>query len=242
MLFALNLAFNFPLMRNFTIFFSLLFCININAQKGNIYLSRWINETKDYVNIPNDDYSYSGKGKFYYFIANGSDNLIIYIKTGDPVVQNRILKEGLTVWICMDKKLIRNMGVRFPIGSLYSGSNNPAKIPGTETKQDGSPSGSLSAANTIELIGFTGEIYRRFPSENADSFNGSVKFDNEGILHYQMIMPITKLPLRNSRDGVGAMPFTFGIEYGAVINPAQKKTSVPSVLIWIMNIKLATSK
>ena len=27
-------------------------------------------------------------------------------------------------------------------------------------------------------------------------------------------MPVAKLPVRNSRDGSGAMPFTLGIEYG----------------------------
>jgi hypothetical protein len=227
-LFALNLAFNFHYMKNFTIFFSFIICINLNAQKNN-YLSGWLDEKKDTVNISSKRFTYSKKGNFYYFLVNNNSDLILHIKTEDQSVKNRILKEGMTLWICMDRKLTRNMGVRFPIGSQYSGSNKPDAT-----------SDQLSVANTIELKGFTGEISKRFPSENADSFNGYVRLDNDGNLYYEMTMPLSKLPLRNSRDGKGAMPFNLGVEYGSSQSEAPEKSSFTSVLVWITNITLAT--
>ena len=83
-------------------------------------------------------------------------------------------------------------------------------------------------ANTIELIGFSNEAARRFASDNADTFRGSVKYDNEGVLHYKMIIPIEKIPVRNSREGEGAMPFTFGVEYGPFPSMDTRKSQVPA--------------
>jgi hypothetical protein len=80
---------------------------------------------------------------------------------------------------------------------------------------DGSLVTPLSLANTIELTGFPNEESRRFPSENTDNFRGSVKYDNEGTLHYKMTMPISKLQTKNNKVGEGAMLFNLGFEYGA---------------------------
>ena len=97
----------------------------------------------------------------------------------------------------------------------------------------------ISLANTIELIGFTRENERRFPSENADNCSGYVKVDNQGVLHYKMVIPITKLPVRNSKDASGAMPFNLGVEYGAVPISGSSK---PPVIVWIKNVSLATGR
>ena len=51
-------------------------------------------------------------------------------------------------------------------------------------------------------------------------------------------MPITKLPVRNSKDHSGAMPFTLGIDYG----PPVPKPPFKPLLLWIKNIKLANNK
>jgi hypothetical protein len=138
----------------------------------------------------------------------------------------------------MDSKLTKKMGIRFPTGSQYSGGHNKSILPDDDLNADGSLVPPVSFANTIELIGFTSEDARRFPADNADNFRGSVKYDNEIALHYRMVMPVSKLPLRNSKKGDGAMPFTFGIEYG----PAIALPAFPPVLLWIKNIKLATDK
>lgn len=273
-------------MKTLVTILSLFACTSLNAQKAKLFLSSWRENGNAELNITSDKYSYSEKSKLYYFLSNDNDNIYVDMKFEDPGVQNRILKEGLIVWISMDGKHAKKMGVRFPIGSQYSGGRNELNMTGVKLNADGSIVTPVSMANTIELIGFANEEKRRFPSDNADNFRASVKYDNEGTLHYKMLMPIAKLPVRNSKDSDGAMPFTFGIEYGIVPvmkgpggpvvppssseppaggsrggsrgggrsgggmpgvsgqvrNSNSAQTVMPSILLWIKNIKLATDK
>jgi len=113
----------------------------------------------------------------------------------------------------MDAKSAKKMGVRFPLGSQHQGGRRGQNGIGNFDAQ-GKPVTSLSLANTIELIGFTSEESRRFPAENGDTFSGSLSYDKEGDLCYRMKMPLVKIPVRNAKDGGGAMPFTLGVEYG----------------------------
>lgn len=246
-------------MKSFILILLFFICAGLNAQKGNLTLSRWHLNDK----VETSDFHLIKKSRLYYFISNDNDNIYIDLKVDDQGVQSRILKEGLTIWINMDDRPLKKMGVRYPTGS------HGATL--------------LSLANTIELIGFTNERERHFPSENADNFRGSVKYDEEGTLYYKMVMPIAKLPVRNSKDGNGAMPFTLGIEYGENLNPSSSsayasggtresatgssgsggrrpgkvrgtpagsmgrnsaipQAAVGSELYWIKNVKLATSK
>jgi hypothetical protein len=204
---------------------SLLICTGLNAQKGSLNQSRW--HLKDEVQA--SDYQPINKAKLYCFLSNDNDNIYIDIKIADAGVQNRILKEGLTIWINMDSKSAKKMGVRYPIGSQNPVGRNKPDYAENTTNQDRSLVSPLSLANTIELIGFINEEVRHFPSQNSDNFRGSVKYDKEGILYYKMVMPIAKLPVRNSKQGNGAMPFAIGIEYGSStsVNKSGNQMSPP---------------
>jgi hypothetical protein len=204
-------------MKILTIILSLVVCTTLNAQKGKIFISSWQENADEETNIPPDKYSFYEKGKYYYHISNNEDFIYLKIKVEDPGVQNRILKEGLTVWINMDSKSTKKMGIRYPVGTQNSSSRGGPNIPEVKLNPDGTIATPVSQANTIELIGFTNEDKRRFPSDNYDSFRGSVGYDKEGILQYKMVMPVEKLPVRNTKEGNGALPFTIGIEYGTVI-------------------------
>ncbi len=216
-------------MKVFTILIPFFICLNINAQ--NEPVSKWHVSRGAEINFPSEDYTYFKKGKLFCFISNDNTNIYIEMKIEDKEAQSRILSQGLTIWINMDGKSGKKMGVRYPLGSQHSMNQNKSKIPDSILSGDESPSRTLLLANTIELVGFANAEASRFPAENADTFSGSVKFGVEGCLLYELVMPIEKLPLRNSKDGKGAMPFTLGIEYGEA-----------PVLFWIKNIKLATDK
>ena len=192
---------------------SMILSTGINAQKGNL-LCKWNEDGANEKVIPSGEYTFFKKSNLFYFLSNDNTNIYIDVKIEDTGVQNRILKQGMVIWINMGTKVDKKLGVHFPIGSQNTGGRRRSNISEPKINEDGSPVTPLSQANTIELVGFTNEQERRFPADNANSFKGSVKYDSEGILHYKMMMPIEKLPVRNSKDGVGAMPFTFGIEYG----------------------------
>jgi hypothetical protein len=225
-------------MKIFYVLVSLLFCINLNAQNGKLFLSKWQDDGNTEVTIPSDKYSYFKKGKLYYFLSNDNVNVNIFLNVTDLAVQNRILKQGLTIWINMDSKPGKKMGVHFPIGSQNSSvTKNSPKLPDDNLDNEASLLQSLSLAKTIDLIGFISEEERHFPADNYDTFRGSITYD-KGTLFYKLVMPITKLPVRNSKDHIGAMPFTLGIDYG----PPVPKPPYKPVLFWIKNIKLANNR
>lgn len=225
-------------MRISVLLVSLLFCINVRAQKEKIILSHWQEDVNNEMKIPSDKYSYFKKGKLFYFISNNNEFVILNLKVTDLAIQNRISKQGLTIWINMDSKPEKRMGVRFPIGSQNSsGKKNTPKLPDDNLDTEASLLISLSLAKTIDLIGFISEEERHFSADNADTFRGSVSYE-EGTLFYKLIMPIIKLPVRNSKDHSGAMPFTLGIDYG----PPVPKPPFKPVLLWIKNIKLVNNK
>jgi hypothetical protein len=205
---------------------SVLFCLNVTAQKSNYYLSTWDKLKPDELKIAADKFICNNKTGLCYFMSNNNDNLVLFIEVKDIVVQNRILKEGMTVWINMDGKQEKDMGVRFP-----KGAGNTGKEVNLIT--------ALSMANTIELIGFSGESERQVPAENADSFSGQVTLDVFNVLQYRLVIPLTKVPLRNSKESNGTMPFHIGIEYGA---NSKAKSARPSVILWIRNVRLATGR
>jgi hypothetical protein len=190
-------------------------CININAQKGKLILSSWKENGEMELSIPAGNYAYCKKGKFYYSISNSNDKFFIDLRIEDKRVQDLILKKGLMVWVNMESKLNKTMGVRFPVGSQYSEGKSENNLTNTNENFEKIIATPLSKANMIELIGFISEETRRFPADNYDNFRGSVKYDDNGYLNYKMVMPIAKLPVRNSKDGDGAMPFSLGLEYGA---------------------------
>jgi len=228
----------------------LLFSLSSNGQKNKSYQSSWHNEGAGELSTPATNFIYFEKGKLFYFISNDENKVVIDIRIKDEGVQNKILTEGMTVWIDMDGRQDKDMGVRFPIGSKYQ---SAGKSNQTTLNETGSVVTPLSMANTIELIGFSGENSNRLPAENYDSFNGFVKYHKEGILYYRLNIPLEKIPLRNSKEGGGAVPFNLGIEYGFKGNrgggmppagpPAngsgENTETKPPVLYWVRNISLA---
>lgn len=197
---------------------SLILCTSLSAQKGNLVLSKWIdNGIPETTNAP-ADYTFNKKSNLFYFISNDNTNLYIDIKVEDSGIENKILKQGMVIWINMEGKQDMKLGVHYPLGSENRGGGKRSNMSETSFTADGKPFTPLMHANTIELIGFTSEAEKRFPADNPDSFKGSVKYDNDGNLLYRLLMPIAKLPVRNAKDGVGALPFNLAIEYGE--NPA----------------------
>jgi hypothetical protein len=241
-------------MKSSILILSFFVCSGLNAQKENLNLIRWHASDK----VEASDYQLIRNSDLYCFISNDNDNLYFDVKVKDQGTQNRILKEGLTIWISMDGKEEKKMGVRFPVGSQNQGAHRKTDHQENNSVPDGNPVNPIALANTIEIIGFTTEQQRHFPSDNHDSFRGSVKCDEAGILYCKLVIPIMKLPVRNTRAVNGAMPFILGIEYGylPVMNKqAENRGPRPSSLFhsgssgssgsklyWINNVRLATSK
>jgi hypothetical protein len=188
-------------------------------------LSKWYKGDK----VELSDFKQVKRTGLYYTLSNDIDNLYIDLIVEERKDQNTILNNGLILWINMEEKAVRKMGIRYPMGSQNQGIRNKSFQAERDITPGNNAGNQLSLANTIEILGFIGERERHFPSDNTDNFRGWIKFDMEGKLHYRMIMPIVRLPIRNTRDGNGAMPFSLGIEYGFSSDARQtSKNTSPS--------------
>lgn len=217
-------------MKSFVFIISMCLYAVANAQNGDINQSKWRNNDK----VEKSDYQQIKKSKLYCLISNDNDFLILNMMVPDNEVSGMILEKGLTVWINMDGKQTRKLGVRFPIGS----ENSKVAI-NSDGGKNNSGGELISRANTIELIGFISEQERHFAAQNNDNFRAYVKFSPTGDFYYRLVMPVGKLPLRNSKDGNGTMPFVIGFEIGYLPNIEAKKGSA---VYWINDVRLATSK
>lgn len=227
---------NMKLIYTILLFFG---CLYVNAQKGVLIQSRWQSGNK----ISESDYQLIPRSGLNYIISNDRDNVYIDIKVQDQTIQEKILNNGLTVWINMDDKPRRSLGIRYPMGALNPVTSRKGAPEENKINSDNTSAGLLSMANTIEIIGFISEPERHFPAENFDSFRGSVKIEKKGILYYKMVLPLSKLPVRNSKDGNGAMPFTIGFEFGFVprTNLPENNNKPGSDSYWLSHVRLATS-
>jgi hypothetical protein len=204
-------------MRILTITFGLLFCINVFSQKGGESVCKWNGSGNKELNIPLESYQYFKKSMLYHYLSNDKENVYLDIRVIESIAKSKMLKEGMTVWINMDNKQIKKNGIRFPLGT-----ENP-RGPGRQQARDaqGRLLSPVEQANTIQLIGFGG-TFQFLPANETEGFRGSVHYDNEGVLIYRLIIPITKL----TTGGTAITgPFAIAIEPGPFmpdINQIQK--------------------
>jgi hypothetical protein len=190
-------------MRTIVTFLALVFCMTLSAQKG--VVSKWLDNPSADLKIPESDYLSTKKGKVLYAVTNDDNNIYLDMKVSDVPEQNRILKMGLTVWVDTEGKSRKEVGIKYPIGTQFNRQRNANVI---------NPPSPLAQANTIQLIGFKNTEETRFPSDNTDNIRGSVKYDNDGNLVYNLCIPLNKLQVEKTVDA-GQLPLTLGIEYGA---------------------------
>jgi hypothetical protein len=201
----INIVFEKFKMKSLVIVILSFLCLGLSAQDKNLNTSGWhasdkIKET-DFKSLKNTD--------IQYIISNNKDFVYLVLKIPKQETIKTIQDDGLTIWIDMDEKKSTKMGIKYAI----------------QTEKEAP----FKQTGTIELIGFITEQERHFPAENADNFRASLLMRENGLMFVKIVMPLEKLPLRNSRNGGGAMPFSIGVEPGT------------AKVFWISHIKLATS-
>lgn len=176
------------------------------AQNKDINLCSWHKNEK----IKDSEYQPVKKSNILFFLSNNADNVYVNLKIPDKEIRKEILEKGLTIWIDMNDKKGMKMGVKYT-------SQTMKEPPYTKS-------------GTIELIGFVTEQERHFAAENPDNFTASLETAVNGTVYFNLVMPVAKLPLRNAKDGHGAMQFSIGLETGY------------DDVFWINHVKLATSE
>lgn len=199
-------------MKNAVLILILSLCSSLYGQKSKPSPSKWNSSGKDEITLPKENLLYFSKGKIYYYLSNDNDNIYLDMRIDDSEAQNKILKQGMTVWINVDDKQIKKCGIRFPIGTENPAGPGQGRQFGQELQESSGLNRSpVSQANRIELTGFTKEERRIIPSNNEDNFRGTVHYNNEGVLIYKMILPVSRI---ETDKNMNTNPIALGIELG----------------------------
>jgi len=183
---------------------------HLNGQSHHKNQIRWHESDR----LEANDFISFGRTGLHYCVSNDKDNLYLDLVFDEAKDQKMIFRSGLLIWIDMNGKTMKKTGIRYPMGTDYQGSRRRSYQVGADNQSPQNPEAPQSNLNTIELVGFTGESERHFPADNPDNFRGSLAMGKDGKLFYRLILPLSKLAMRNSRESGGTMPFSIGIEYG----------------------------
>jgi hypothetical protein len=80
----------------------------------------------------------------------------------------------------------------------------------------GRNSNQLLIAPKIEVIGMSETGPEYFPTDGSSEFRGSMKFEKDGNMWYELIIPLSKMPARSAKSKNETGTFMLGISYPAV--------------------------
>jgi len=213
-------------MRTLVTILSLTVSTCIFAQKEKSFYLNWHDKGHDNITFQSSDLKYTEKGKFYYYLSNDRDNLYIDLRIFDKDVQRQVIKSGLTVWINTDGKKGKKTGLRYPARTgnqgkpdMQSIQNTPGGMEGRRMFSGGSGMQTLLAAG-IELIGLADSDHSFISAAEMNTFRGSMKFDKEGNMWYELIFPLAKMPEASDKKKKNNGSIVLGLSYPG-INPAR---------------------
>ena len=211
-------------MKTITHLLALFLCTTVSAQNIKTYQCFWHEKNADIFQAKNDDFKYSEKGMFYYYISNDQDNIYINLRIFDNKVKQAIIRSGITVWINTDGKKNKTLGVKYPAGSQNrkkDPSSDPSEKTFTQNNHYGmknqktlpEPDGvSDYAASSLLLIGFNKSSPELISTFENDNFRGSINIQKE-YMYYQLILPLSKLPVINNTSDKKKNSFVMGLNY-----------------------------
>jgi hypothetical protein len=234
-------------MRTIVTIISLAVSMTVYAQKDKYIHFHWHDNSNGNQILQPSDLKYSEKGRFYYYFSNDKVNIYIDLRVFEKEVQRQILASGLSVWIDMDGKKAKKTGLRYPARMKNQGrpdmtgmanqqsprnqqapQNNQQQgnIQGMKNPRSGAPGGDVNqrggnmqmpAASKIELIGLAGSDHSYISSDEINNFMGSMRFDKEGNLWYELIIPMSKIPARSPGKKKDDNSFILGFSYPGIM-------------------------
>jgi hypothetical protein len=228
-------------MRTLVTILTLAVSLTTYAQKDKYIHLHWHGNTSGNQILQPSDLKYSEKGRFYYYFSNDKENIYIDLRVFEKEVQRQILASGLSAWINMDGKKARKTGLRYPARMQGQGRPDMADMQKQQALQNiqrqeniqaiqgqrnamqggGLPSGGRSmqipVASRIELIGLAGSDHSYISSDEINNFRGSMRFDKEGNLWYELIIPMSKMPARSPGKKKDNNSFILGFSYPGIM-------------------------
>jgi hypothetical protein len=191
-------------------------CSESHATKDKSYHSHWRNAEEIRSMLPSE-FTYSEKEKLYYFISNDNENIYVNLKIFAPEVQNRLFREGFMVWINHEGKKTKKIGIKYPIPvKTRDRVNNPHPENNPQIRGGNRPGNvnqqQMPFPNRLELKGFDQPGIVEFTSSETNNFRGSINMDRERFLNYELIIPISRIPVAEGKNNK-VKPLVIGFSF-----------------------------
>lgn len=222
-------------MQNSKIIFGLvIMMIMMGCARKPVYKSTWRQPTNDEKGISEDcleGMRYDSESGIMYSLSNDQENLYVKIKFANNILQQKVVKTGLTFWIDTTGKKKKQLGLVFPIES----SSNP--LPRAQKSRMGNyNSGEIAkrqidtamfnakfrdGTQSMQLLNYFGEGRAdMMDNKNKEGINAILSIDAENILWYEAELSLQKIfpdPEKFLNDST--QYFSFGIETGKLEMP-----------------------
>lgn len=180
-----------------------------------LYQSKNINNKKELSDLR----YYDKNSKTFYDVYNDKNNIYVCINALDYFSQEKILKQGLTIWLDQKTKKNKDKGIVFPQKLEFKKNkesrnlNNLNPFNREEQKIEQLHNQYLLSLKNTTLIGMDGEnSIRVFNSElEKSNIKATITFDTLNRLNYLAIIPKNKI---FTDDKYNNNTFSIGIESG----------------------------
>jgi len=165
-----------------------------NCYSQNINTARWWdkNFNNTVKSLPLPDFLYNSDNRIFYIIGNDQDSLFICLKIPDEFQQHEILHGGITLWIDLNDKKNKELGIRFPVGNVQQKHPKDEEL---STDVNYRRNQLIEQLNEIELIGFKEDQDRYIiPCNNPVEIHATIDYDMNGYLFYKLVVPFNKIP------------------------------------------------
>lgn len=200
-----------------------------------VYKSTWLQLTSPEKENNKNWYEgmcYDSESGIIYGLSNNQENLYIKMKFANSILQQKVMRTGLTVWIDTLGRKNKQLGLTFPVRSssnnLQDANNRKPRedevIRNTQIQIDTALFNSKYRAGmqTMELINYNGDGRVDFlDNKNEEGITATLRMDEEKMMYYEAeislkkIFPNPKIFLNDTTQY-----FSFGIETGKIEMPS----------------------
>ncbi len=193
--------------------FLLILIFAVSCSNRVVYHSSWYrneDERKETVK----QFRADKKSQILYKIANDSSVLIVDFLVNDKLIQEKILKFGLTVWIDTLNSKKEKIGIKYPLGnSGQFGRDSDFRELQHMPTHYGNKHYPESISQGIEIINNTNGINIKYLNKiNSNTVNVRINFDEFEMMHYCLKIQYSEIDVKLSQ--LSKTPFSIGFITG----------------------------
>lgn len=223
-------------MINLKILFGLvIMMILTGCAKTPVYKSTWQQPTID-ENGTSEDWlkgmQYNSESGIMYGLSNDQKNLYVKMKFANHILQQKVMKTGLTFWIDTTGEKNKQLGLVFPIKSSShrlpgtqksrTGNYNPEEITRKQIDTAMFNAKFRDGMQSMQLVNYFGEgRVDLIDNKNTEGINAILRLDRESELYYKAEISLQKI-FSNPENFLNdtTQYFSFGIETGKMEMPS----------------------